>query len=66
MDTESTAPAEYEYDSGEFLKNIEAQRNNALTQAAQMAAVITQLTEERNTLRRENDSLRQKLEGTNE
>lgn len=66
MDLEDTAPAEYEYDSGEFLKNIEAQRNSALTQAAQMAAVITKLTEERNTLRSEIDSLRQQLEDTNE
>ena len=65
MDTDDNTP-EYEYDSGEFLKNIEAQRNSALSQAAQMAAVITKLTEERNTLRRENDSLRQQLEGTNE
>lgn len=55
----------YQYDGAEFLKIIEDQRNSALTQAAQLTAVCTRLSEENRSLQAEIDRLRESVDVRN-
>lgn len=57
MANEDNANA-YEYDGAEFMKVIEDQRNSALTQAAQLTAVVSRLMEDKRTLQKQLDDLR--------
>ena len=56
----NNAPS-FEYDGAELMKIVEEQRNSALTQAAQLNAVCSRLSEDNRKLQAEVDRLRKQV-----